>query len=123
MIIDGMKSFLIVLFLISSLPVTDKTVGGGYCHLQRRLLVFLYFIQDLALMMTKESGVSHAAVMVEADTSYNLISTDPDQAFSAYLYTTHQQIEDYQYTKGVNIGHRCELILLCDLQRQCKSSL
>ena len=57
-------------------------------------------------MKTEESGVSHAAVMVEPDTMYNLISKDSDQAFSAYLYTTWQQIYDYQYTKGVNIGYR-----------------
>ena len=60
--------------------------------------------------MKTESGVSHAAVMVKADTMYNLMSTDPDQAFSAYLYTTYQLIEDYLYTKGVNIGHKGELI-------------
>ena len=60
-------------------------------------------------MKTEGSGVSHAAVMVEPDTMYNLISTDPNQAFSAYLYTTDQRIEDYQYTKGVNIGHRGEI--------------
>ena len=61
-------------------------------------------------MKTEESGVSHAAVMVEPDTMYNLITTDPNQAFSAYLYTTYQRISDSQYCKGVNIGHRGKMI-------------
>ena len=56
-------------------------------------------------MKTEESGVSHAAVMVEADMLYNLITTDPNQAFSAYLYSTFQRIQQYRYTKGVNIGY------------------
>ena len=57
-------------------------------------------------MKSEDSGVSHASVMVKADTIYNLITTDPSQAFSAYLFTTHHEIEDYQYTKGVNIGYK-----------------
>ena len=61
-------------------------------------------------MKTEESGVSHAAVMVEADTVYSLISTDPSQAFTANLYTTYHRTYDYnRYTKGASIG---ELITL-----------
>ena len=66
-------------------------------------------IQDLAVVKTEESEVSHAAVMVEPDTMYNLISTDPSQGFSAYLYTTHQQIYGDQFSKGVNMGHKGKL--------------
>ena len=57
-------------------------------------------------MKTEASGVSHAAVMVEPDTMYSLITTDQSQAFSAYLYTTGQLIHDYQYNKGGNIGYK-----------------
>ena len=70
-------------------------------------------------MKTEESGVSHAAVMVKANTMYNLISTDPSQAFSAYLHTTFQKLNSgYQYTKGVNIGHIGELVTLYYFDRK-----
>ena len=63
-------------------------------------------------MKTEESGVSHAAVVVQPDTVYNLISTDPSQAFAAYIYTTYQRTYDFRYTKGVSIGYTGELIIL-----------
>ena len=64
-------------------------------------------------MKTEESGVSHVSVMVEANTTYSLISTIPSQAFFAYMYTTYELCNSvYQYTKGVNIGHIGELVTL-----------
>ena len=62
-------------------------------------------------MKTEQNGVSHAAVMVETDALYNIITTDPTQAFAAYIYTTHQRGYDIQYTKGVNIGYNGKLFL------------
>ena len=72
------------------------------------------------MVKTEESGVSHAAVMVQANTTYRLISTDPSQAFSANLYTTKQRLRGYRYTKGVGICNAGELITLDCFDRKHK---
>ena len=59
--------------------------------------------------------VSHATVLLESDTVYNMIATDESQAFYSYIYTTHQGIhDDAQYTKGVSIGHMGKLPMQCE---------
>ena len=67
---------------------------------------YLLYIQDITVINTdKIQGVSHATIMLESNTIYNLMTTEVYQSFSAYLYTTFQRIRNTRHSKGVNIGY------------------
>ena len=50
-------------------------------------------------------GYTHATLALSQDTAYNLITTDPNQSFSAHLHTTNHGVQKYYYTKACNIGY------------------